>query len=243
MLATGGKAMPTKIPEYITSIQINGSDAAAQRPMLALESARVFAKWANVEFVLASAVSMIVGDATALALIDKFKAKNAQYDAIKITLEGRISCAEVQSLISPLFKLMNKAAEPRNKLAHSLWGTIEELPEALLLTEPKAALKMSRYMLSGGGPTKTWVDDDNKTNFERGFEDNIDLANEMINVLRDGTEVWVHNDFNEPLRLLDYSIVALSFFTTAASAKTNSSEAIQALDGLRKILSDTNVLR
>lgn len=241
MLATRGDSMPSQIPEYITSIQINLSDAAAQRPALAIESARVFAKWANVEHVLANAVSMIVGDTTALALIDKFKAKNAQYDAIKIALEGKICCTETRSLIPPLFKLINKAAGPRNKLAHSLWGTIEQLPAALLLTEPKFALKMSRCMLSS--PTKTWVEDDNKTNFERGFEGNIDLANEMINILREGTEVWVHNDFNDPLRFLECSIVALTFFTTAAAAKPGSQEAIQALDGLRKILRENESLQ
>lgn len=233
--------MPTKLPDTITSFQINMSDAAAQRPTLALEASRIFAKWANVEFVLASTAGMIIGDTTALAILDQIKAKNAHYDAIKIAIRDRIKDDDTISLLSPLFNLLKKASTPRNKLAHSMWGTIEELPQELLLVDHKSAIKVSRFVLHKNGDQRTWIDSDNITTLERKFDTDNDYALEIINVLRDGTEVWIHDDFNEPLRLLDNSIVALQYFTTAISSSSDDSIKTNSRSELRRILVDCGI--
>lgn len=228
--------MPSRIPDHITSFTINMTDAAQQRPILAIEAARVFAKWANVEYTLAAMASVLIGDSAALAILDQIKAKNQQLDAIKIAAADKVQHVETHEYLKPLFKLVNKAAEFRNQLAHCMWGTIEQLPHALLLSEPKAIIKASRLLMKTGDTRKTLSEQEHKSSFEHSFDGHKNRALEVISLFRDNTTVWMHDDFNTPLVLLDKSIFCLTCYTTAVSAPPENEGARLARQQLRDAL-------
>lgn len=234
--------MPEKFPEHITSFAINLSDAGFERPVIAAEAGRLFAKWANVEFMLGSMASVLIGDAAALAILDAIRARNSQTDAIKAAAAERIEHQETRDLLKPLFKLIDRAAKPRNELAHSLWGTIPELPDALLVSEPKAMLKASRLLLKSNGERKTEAPTPESLSFEHGIKGDNALALEVMRLMRENTTVWRQPDFDLPRRILDRAIVALTQYTIAVSASPNSTEAVQARATLEHHLQETEQL-
>lgn len=240
---SGGRSMPDKFPESILSFAINLSDAGHDRPVLSAEAGRIFARWSNVEFALGSMASVLIGDSAALAMLDSIRARNSQTDAIKAAAKDRIEHAETRELLRPLFKLVDRAAGPRNKLAHCLWGTIPELPDALLLSEPRMMLKASRLILQTTGTRSTDALAPNQVDFEHEYNGSDETSHAIMTLMRDGTEVWRQVDFETPRLLLDRTITALTKFTIAVSADPHSAAAAQARSQLKTHLEETELLQ
>jgi len=173
-------------------------------------------------------VAVLVGDMGALAVLDSIRARNSQMDAIRAIAAERIVHGETLALLKPVFGLIDRAAKPRNKLAHCVWGTIPQLPDALLLCEPKAMLKVSRSSLQMDGTRTTEAPTESKISFEHGYKTSNDAALALIKTMRDGTEVWRQADFNRPRALLDASIIALAQLTVAISGDPLTQAAAQA---------------
>ncbi len=235
--------MVGRIPESIRSFQINLSDAGLERPILAAEAGRLFARWANVEFALGSMASVLIGDNSALAILDGIRSRNNQTNAIMAAAKERIQHRETRDLLKPLFKLIDRAAKPRNDFAHCLWGTIPELPNALLLCEPKAMLKASRLALNSSGTRSTAAPTPDSVSFEHSLNGNDEIASEIIRVLRDNTHVWRQADFALPENLLNRAIVALTQYTVAISSDPGSHAAMQARVQLTDHLRETEQLQ
>jgi hypothetical protein len=234
--------VPSSIPDEIKSLTINVSDAAALRPVLAIEAARLFASWANVEMMLGTMASILAGDSAAYAILDQIRGKNQQMDAIRAVAVEKIAHTETRDLLKPLFKLINKSAEPRNTLAHRLWGTIPELPDALLLTKAETAIKFGRMMQAAPGETTMAAPTQYSVSVDRKASISNDHAREAIKVLRDGTEVWTQADFDTPRHLLQRAIVALSFYTQAITGSPDDAVAAQARRQLTGFLRETESL-
>lgn len=231
--------MPETIPDSITSFEINMSDAAAQRPVLAAEAARLFALWANVEYALGSMASVLIGDGAALALLDQLRSKNQKLDGIRAAAAEKADHTETRDLLKPLFKLVGKASEPRNQFTHCLWGTIDQLPDAILLTNPDAAIKATRIINRTAGKRKTLSPALGALSFEHHADISYESATGVIDLLRKGTEVWRQPDFDTPWRLLNHAVIALSQYTIAVSCPPNDAEAVQARNQLRNFLAET----
>ncbi|KAA3504575.1 hypothetical protein DXM27_05000 [Rhizobium rhizogenes] len=230
--------MPTAIPETIQQFQINLSDAAAERPLLAIEAARIFSRWANVEHLLETMASVLLGDLTAMFLLDQLKSRNQKLSGIETAVENKISHPETKALLKQLFKLINSAADGRNELAHCLWGTIDQLPNDLLLINPKAALKATRLLTQTNGKKLTEAPDKENISFSHSADTSYDAAVEIIETIRKGTRVWRHEDFDKPLRLLNFSLTALTQYTIAISDDPEALGPSQARAHLAKLLSD-----
>lgn len=230
--------MPTAIPDTIQQFQINLTDAAAERPLLAVEAARIFSRWANVEHLLEIMASVLLGDSTAMFLLDQLKFRNQKLSGIEVAVENKISHPETKSLLKQLFNLINSAAVGRNELAHCLWGTIDQLPNDLLLINPKAALKAARLLTQTNGESLTQALDKENISYVHSADTQYDAAVEIIETIREGTRVWRHEDFDQPLRLLNFSLTALTQYTIAISDEPEASGPRQARAYLTQLLSD-----
>lgn len=234
--------MPGKIPDGM-NFNIDMSDAAVARPRLAVLAARLFAGWANVEMTLGAMASVLIGDAAALALLDQLRSNNQKLDGIRATASERITHEETRDLMKPLFKLIGSAARTRNQFAHCLWGTIEQLPDALLLTQPNSALKAKRLVLgSPGGRSTNQTQNGEELSFEHNSSTQVDLAEAVFELLHQGTEAWKEEDFLIPQTLINRAIVALTIYTVAISAPPTSPEAVAARKQLHDLLKETEQL-
>lgn len=228
--------MPGPIPDSIESFQINWTDAAAERPILAIEAARIFAMWANVEFMLGAMASILIGEDSALALLDRLRSRNQKLDAIRAVSVDRIKHTDTRNLMSPLFRLINRAAEPRNQLAHCSWGTISDLPDALLLTKPEAAIKAARIISQSNGQRSTASDNVGHAALEHQASFSNEEALAVIHLLRGGTEVWRQEDFQEPRSLIGNATAALTYYTVAITGDPDADPAVRARQQLRDLL-------
>lgn len=231
--------MPKGLPDEILSFSIDMTDAALKRPLLSLEASRVFSRWSYVEFSVAALTAVLFGNETALSFLDRIKSQQQKMDAIKSEALAQISHAETRELVRPVFQLLDRAAKPRNKLAHCLWGTIPELPDALLLSEPKQMIRATRLLLKTQGKRETISETEGHSDFQHRFNGNEDIASEIYNLMRGSVEVWTHEDFNTPLLLLDNATAAITALTTAVSTSHDNIGAInarmQVLESLKRV--------
>jgi hypothetical protein len=235
--------MPTGIPDSITKFRIDASDAAAQRPALAAEAGRLFALWANVELALGLMASVLLGDAAAFALLDRIKAREQKFEGIRDAMTDRIGDAEAKELLRPIFKLVDDAARPRNKLAHCTWGTIPELPDALLLIEPKAALKMARSFIRQSADMAAVAQTDSTIILEATPKFDKDAALQIIRDVRKGTEVWRHEDFDVPRDLARYAVIALMHYAGVVRSNPSDLAGKQARRQLHEVLTQAERLQ
>lgn len=188
---------------------------------------------------LATMASILVGDSAAQIILDQIKGKNQQLDALRAVAAEKIADPETRDLLKPLFKLINKSAEARNLLAHRLWGTTSELPDALLLTKTEAAVKFGRTLSAASGTRTVSAASQTSVSLEQATSMENDRALAVMEILRQGTEVWTQEDFQKPRLLLNRAVVALSLYTTAISGPTDDPATKQARRQLTEFLKDT----
>jgi hypothetical protein len=80
-------------------------------------------------------------------MFDTLTAKHLQFGALKAAAEAALSKQEHRVLIAGL-KVAERVRTPRNHLAHWIWGVCDQLPNALLLAEPKAQKNRDRELLA-----------------------------------------------------------------------------------------------
>ncbi len=118
--------------------------AINRRPELALEALKVIAFWAEIEGDLATILAAMLKADVATGV--------AMYEALSMG-EGRraaLSAAARQALPewqAKLFEAIQFATSPsrkqRNAFAHNLWATADDLPDAILLMDPKVVSKVT----------------------------------------------------------------------------------------------------
>ncbi len=115
-----------------------GTRTLASRPALAVMAMEAIAAWAHVEsFMLRMYVELAGGaqsDAAAAYLaLDTTSAKSK---VVSVLAKLKLS-KENYSLLRALIKLTKTAQKDRDKLAHWIWGSSEQLPDAILLADPR----------------------------------------------------------------------------------------------------------
>ncbi len=113
-------------------------DPLTQRPKLAVMAMQVIASWSLVEIRLTELFVSLLGGlnnngAIAYRAIDSRHAKSNMINAIA---SKRLS-KENFALLSAIQNLVKSSAKERDKIAHCEWGYSHDLPDALLLKDPK----------------------------------------------------------------------------------------------------------
>lgn len=115
-----------------------GHQALRKRPQLAIRVAETVAAWAQAEVALGlTAATLLGGNAsTVMAMHASLNGFQPRADSLLAAARTRLS-AEDGDLFEATLGVIRKAATKRHEFAHWLWGHCDELPDALLLVEPK----------------------------------------------------------------------------------------------------------
>jgi hypothetical protein len=111
------------------------------RPNLALLVADVVASWTSVEsFMLRVFIELMGGHAeTAATVFLALEAQTAKAAAINAVAEEQLS-DDHRKLLRAILAVMRTHQKTRDKIVHWTWGYAEQLPDALLLVNPKDLL-------------------------------------------------------------------------------------------------------
>jgi hypothetical protein len=111
---------------------------------LARQAMEGISSWANVDFNMLQIYITLAGGAGADAatVFLSIESDGARKNAVA-ALAARKLDAQHQRIFSAILKVMGRRYRERNKLAHWVWGYSPQLPDALLLADPRAiALRM-----------------------------------------------------------------------------------------------------
>ncbi len=157
-------------------IRPNESGILDDKPELAKLVASIFGLWASIEQSLSLLLVSVLGaDAEpVIAMFATLTAQRQQMGALEAAAKAALSPNEFD-VFRAAISMTDSVQTPRNHLAHWIWGTCEQLPDALLLAEPKAQKDREREL---------------KLAFERAGGPDV---NEIINLNRyDPATVLVH---------------------------------------------------
>jgi hypothetical protein len=114
-------------------------------PKYAQLVAAIFSHWSLVEYRLSVLLVRILGaDAEpALAMFATLDAQHLQFRAIDAAAKAALEDNEYD-IFKATMSVARSVQTPRNQLAHWVWAHSPELPEALLLAEPKSAKERDR---------------------------------------------------------------------------------------------------
>lgn len=115
-----------------------GTRTLSQRPDLALMAMEVIAAWSHVESFMLRMYIQLAGGAQsdAAAVFLAMETSTAKSAAITVLAERKLS-PENLKLLRAVIKITKSAQKERDKLAHWIWGLSPQLPDALLLSDPR----------------------------------------------------------------------------------------------------------
>src|ERR1700704_773040 len=115
------------------------------KPKMAHLVASIFAHWALIEYRLSLLLVRVLGAdaAPALAMFSTLTAQHLQLGALEAAAKVALS-AEEFDVFKATINVTDSVQTPRNHLAHWIWASCLELPEAMLLAEPKSAKERDR---------------------------------------------------------------------------------------------------
>jgi hypothetical protein len=110
-----------------------------QYPDLARSISDVIATWSQVECNLGVLLARMLGAAArpSMAMYSALSSSAAQMAALQAAADVALSRERLE-LFGALLILVKRAATKRNKIAHWLWGTSVQVPNALILLNPDA---------------------------------------------------------------------------------------------------------
>jgi hypothetical protein len=116
---------------------MRGKDALGRLAMEAIMS------WSNVElFMLQMYVSLAGGkESDAAAVFLALENNSAKTTVISTLIERRGLKSQYVALFRAIIKLVKEKQKNRDKLAHWVWGNSPQLPDALLLANPRVLVK------------------------------------------------------------------------------------------------------
>lgn len=115
-----------------------GGDPLLKRPEMAAELGRAIAQWSLVETLLGDMLStMLSADPKpALAMFSAIVSTTAQRSALEAVASSVLEHDDARNFRA-IMRIFSRVGAERNKLAHWVFGIADELPDALLLLEPK----------------------------------------------------------------------------------------------------------
>ncbi|WP_340159856.1 hypothetical protein [uncultured Hoeflea sp.] len=151
------------------SIGAHGWPALPKRPELAALAMEAIASWSNVEAELLAAYIQLMGgkdDRAAIAYLslDTQNAKSRIITAVADAVLSELEC----KVLNAILRIAKTHQRKRDKLAHWVWGISDDLPDALLLANPKK--------MHSGFPDRSDIFVYTKRDFEEIIADNNRLA-------------------------------------------------------------------
>jgi hypothetical protein len=132
------------MPQPLNRVISNGefrpdADVLGDKPELAKLVASIFALWGLIEGSLSHLLIRVLGaDAEpAIAMFATLTAQHLQMGALKAAARAALSSDDFDVFCAAT-SVTDGVQAPRNHLAHWIWGKCDQLPDALLLAEPKA---------------------------------------------------------------------------------------------------------
>jgi hypothetical protein len=118
------------------------SDTMARRPKLASMVAHCIAQWSEVEVHLGALLAFILhaNEKAAVAMYAGIENRAAQLRLIDSAAEASLPSEHYAVISVLLTSIVRPAIKERDRLAHWTWGYSDQLPEALLLSEPESTL-------------------------------------------------------------------------------------------------------
>ena len=140
------------VPQRLSQVDPRASahfdpGALLSQPQLAAYPMTVIARWADIDKTLAELLPLMlkspdltVGMAMFQALVSGEAKRAALMAAAAEALRGN---ADDHNLFLAVLRTIKGSRDRRNEFAHHLWGVARELPDALLLVDPKDWVKHS----------------------------------------------------------------------------------------------------
>jgi hypothetical protein len=125
-------------------------NALDDKPEMAKHVANIFAYWGLIEHRLSLLLVRVLGAdaAPALAMFSTLTAQHLQLGALEAAAKAALSQEEFD-VFKAATNVTDSVQTPRNQLAHWIWASAPELPNALLLAEPKSAKERDREFTLG----------------------------------------------------------------------------------------------
>jgi hypothetical protein len=116
-----------------------GTRTLSRRPQLAIMAVEAIAAWAHVEKFMLNMYVELAGGAQADAAVVYLAMETASAKSAAITaLAERKLTPDNLNLLRVLIRVTKTAQKDRDKLAHWIWGSSDQLPDALLLADPRS---------------------------------------------------------------------------------------------------------
>ena len=128
----------------------------AERPEVANGIARCLANWSWVETMTSYIFLKLLGTnhKAAIALYNSFESAKGKTDAIRTLAISKLPAQELD-LVKAALRLVKSHQSARDRIAHWLWGLSEDLPDAMVMLDPKLLLAKEAHLrenwLSGKG--------------------------------------------------------------------------------------------
>lgn len=180
------------------------------RPQLAPFIARIISQWALVEAGIGTMLSSILEAefAATAAILSSLRSSSAQIDALAAAGRTKLSGRDLE-LFEAVIMIVRSAAKKRNLIAHHIWAYSDDLPDALLLVEPKAYAQIHvKFQTSlatktyGGSDTLHPSPEHVRVYRKQDFEEivrEIDTVNDSVLITCFHLDQNIENDFYDEL--------------------------------------------
>lgn len=142
-------AMPQPLSRVSRNASFRHNPAVLDdKPELARHVSRIFAHWGLIEYRLSLLLVRVLGAdaAPAIAMFSTLTAQHLQLGALEAAAKAALTEHEFE-VFSAMMRVTDMVAITRHQLAHWIWGSCNELPDALLLADPRTAKERDREFL------------------------------------------------------------------------------------------------
>jgi hypothetical protein len=152
----------------------NHGSPSEHRPELALAAIDVLSDWSDLETEIGALFVGLLGANTvqSAAIFATIRSQQGQRDAMAAVASKALPIEQERDVIFAVLRVYENSSGLRNRIAHWRWGYVDELPEAITLTDPAAVaeyharsaekyrefsrLQSGGYMVSTDA-TRVWV--------------------------------------------------------------------------------------
>jgi hypothetical protein len=129
--------MPQPLRRWLNDISFNVA-AVAERPVLAAGIAGVAAAWADIEIALGLLLAVVphTEARTGVSMYLALRGSAAQDAALEAAATTWLP-KDLQLEFTSLLHTVRRRGKERNRVVHALWGTIPQLPDALINCQPE----------------------------------------------------------------------------------------------------------
>ena len=129
---------PVSLTKFATIRYNFGSDHLREQPELGALVANVIAGWSATEAYLGMVFGSLIGasEPTTMNMYAAFRSFDTQRTLLETAARDLLS-QRYADILEVTLTVLGRAARIRHQFAHGIWGASPDIPDALLLAEPK----------------------------------------------------------------------------------------------------------